>query len=87
VTGREKSPLDHAGQLREIHVISCTSDSGKLGRRTRSQWSRVLRYALNCKSHSEPRFVKRKGGINECAFARLMGVLRGTRFKKVNLVK
>jgi hypothetical protein len=72
-------------------IIRCTSDPGKVDKRTRSKWSRVLRYALKYKDHSEPlvQFIKRKGGINECAsrFARLMGVLRGTRFKKLNLVK
>jgi hypothetical protein len=55
-------------------VIRCTADPAKVDRRTRSKWSRVLRYALKYKSHSEPldRFMKRKGGINKCAdrFAR-----------------
>jgi hypothetical protein len=72
-------------------IIRCTSDLAKVDKRTRSKWSRVLRYALQYKDHSEPlvQFIRRKGGINECAsrFARLMGVLRGTRFKKLNLVK
>jgi hypothetical protein len=70
-------------------IIRCTADPAKVDKRTRSKWSRVLRYALQYKDHSEPlvQFIKRKGGINECAsrFARLMGVLRGTRFKKLNL--
>jgi hypothetical protein len=70
-------------------VIRCTSDLGEFDKRTRSKWSRVLRYALQYKNRSEPldQFIKRKGGINECAsrFARLMGVLKGTRFKKLNL--
>src|SRR5213596_751184 len=50
-------------------VIRCTSDPGKVDKRTRSKWSRVLRYALKYKNHSEPleRFIKRRGGINTCA--------------------
>jgi hypothetical protein len=50
-------------------VIRCTSDAGKVDKRTRSKWSRVLRYAREYKSHSEPldAFIKRKGGINKCA--------------------
>jgi hypothetical protein len=58
-------------------VILATADREKVDKRTRSKWSRVLRYALKCKSHSEPleRFIKRKGGINECAerFTRCLG--------------
>jgi hypothetical protein len=50
-------------------VIRCTADPAKVDKRTRSKWSRVLRYALQYKDHSEPldQFIKRKGGINECA--------------------
>jgi hypothetical protein len=58
-------------------VIRCTSDPGKVDKRTRSKWSRVLRYAAEYKSNSEPlaAFVQRKGGINKCAwrFARCLG--------------
>ena len=58
-------------------VIRCTADPAKVDKRTRSKWSRVLRYALRYKSHSEPlgQFIKRKGGINACAsrFARCLG--------------
>jgi len=61
-------------------VVLCTSDPVKVDKRTRSKWSRVLRYALRHKSHSEPleQFIKRKGGINNCAsrFARCL-VRRG----------
>jgi hypothetical protein len=68
-------PSDHDEPFAAI--IRCTSDPGKVDKRTRSKWSRVLRYALKCKSHSEPleRFIKRKGGINACAarFARCLG--------------
>jgi hypothetical protein len=55
-------------------IIRSTADPAKVDKRTRSKWSRVLRYALEYRSHSEPldQFIKRKGGINECAsrFAR-----------------
>jgi hypothetical protein len=57
-------------------IIRCTRDPTKVDKRTRSKWSRVLRYALRYKSHSEPldQFIKRKGGINACAsrFARCL---------------
>jgi hypothetical protein len=50
-------------------IIRCTSDLAKVDKRTRSKWSRALRYALTYKLTSEPlaRFMKRKGGINRCA--------------------
>ena len=50
-------------------VILCTSDPGKVDKRTRSKWSRVLRYAAEYKTNAEPlaAFVLRKGGINQCA--------------------
>jgi hypothetical protein len=50
-------------------IIFCTADRQKVDRRTRSKWSRLLRYAAERKTHSEPltQFVRRKGGINECA--------------------
>jgi hypothetical protein len=50
-------------------IIRCTSDPSKVDKRTRSKWSRALRYSLSCKSNSEPlgQFIKRRGGINECA--------------------
>jgi hypothetical protein len=61
-------------------VIRCSSDPAKVDKRTRSKWSRVLRYALENKSHSESldAFIKRKGGINECAsrFTRVLGSCR-----------
>jgi hypothetical protein len=67
-------------------VIRCTSDPAKVDKRTRSKWSRVLRYALEYKSYSEPldQFIKRRGGINECAsrFARCLGSAR-TKFSPV----
>jgi hypothetical protein len=58
-------------------IILATADRQKVDKRTRSKWSRVLRYAMEYKSPSEPlaRFVQRKGGINECAdrFTRCLG--------------
>ena len=50
-------------------IIRCTANPAKVDKRTRSKWSRALRYALAYKSHLEPldRFMKRKGGINRCA--------------------
>jgi hypothetical protein len=50
-------------------VIRSTADPAKVDKRTRSKWSRVMRFAAEYKKVSEPfdNFVKRKGGINECA--------------------
>jgi hypothetical protein len=50
-------------------IIRCTADPRKAGKRTRSKWSRVMRYAAFYKDCSEPlgEFIKRKGGINKCA--------------------
>ena len=60
-------------------VILCTSDPNKVDDRTRSKWSRVLRYAAEFKDLDEPLpdFIKRRGGINACArrFARRLGQL------------
>ncbi len=49
-------------------MIRCTAGPGKADKRTRSKWSRVLRYAKMEKDEAEPlaEFIKRKGGINEC---------------------
>jgi hypothetical protein len=51
--------------------------SVEVDERTRSKWSRVLRYAAEYKGLNEsPRdFVQRKGGINRCAsrLARRLG--------------
>lgn len=61
-------------------VILCTSDPYKVDYRTRSKWSRALRFAAAYKDLDEPLrgFVKRKGGLNECAarFARRLGRYR-----------
>jgi hypothetical protein len=58
-------------------IILCTADRDKVDKRTRSKWSRVLRYAAEYKTNAEPlaAFVRRKDGINECAarFTRCLG--------------
>jgi hypothetical protein len=58
-------------------VILCTSDPDKVDARTRSKWSRALRFAEANKDLDEllRDFLKRKGGINACAarFARRLG--------------
>jgi hypothetical protein len=55
-------------------VILCTADRDQVDDRTRSKWSRALRYAAEFKDLDEPLrdFIKRRGGINRCAarFAR-----------------
>jgi hypothetical protein len=58
-------------------LIRCTADPAKADKRTRSKWSRVLRYAVAYKPDSEAldQFIRRKGGINACAgrFSRCLG--------------
>ena len=58
-------------------AIFCTADRKKVDYRTRSKWSRVLRYAAVYKVLDEPlaAYIKRKGGINKCAgrYARRLG--------------
>jgi hypothetical protein len=58
-------------------VIRCTADPVKADKRTRSKWSRVMRYAEKYKPDSEclAQFIRRKGGINGCAarFSRSLG--------------
>jgi hypothetical protein len=50
-------------------IIRCTADPAKADKRTRSKWSRLMRYAAAYKSDSEAldQFIRRKGGINACA--------------------
>ena len=47
-------------------IILASADRTKVDKRTRSKWSRTLRYAAEYKTSSEPlaAFVQRKGGIN-----------------------
>jgi hypothetical protein len=87
---RHLDPFDHDEPFAAI--IRCTADPAKVDKRTRSKWSRALRYAISCKPLDEPldRFVKRKGGINRCAsrFTRLLGpsCASGAHTRKINLV-
>jgi hypothetical protein len=50
-------------------VIFCTADSEIVDAKTRSKWSRVLRYARKAKPGDQrlTDFIKSKGGLNECA--------------------
>jgi hypothetical protein len=56
-------------------VIFCTADPEVVDAKTRSKWSRVLRYAARAKPPGQrlTDFVKSNGGVNECArkFARM----------------
>ncbi len=58
-------------------VIFCTADAKIVDAKTRSKWSRVLRYAASAKPPGQrlTDFIKSKGGLNECArrFARTGG--------------
>jgi hypothetical protein len=67
-------------------VIRCTADPAKADKRTRSKWSRVMRYAAVYKDDSEPlgQFIRRKGGINACAarFTRCIGRRKATRSER-----
>ena len=69
-------PVDHIPEPFAA-IIQCTADSKKVDYRTRSKWSRALRYAAKFKGRrvSLISFMKRKGGINKCAkrFGRLLG--------------
>jgi hypothetical protein len=64
-------------------IIRSTADPAKADKRTRSKWSRVMRYAAAYKPNSEPlvQFIRRKGGINACAarFTRSLGRAAATR--------
>jgi hypothetical protein len=68
-------------------VIRCTPDLAKADKRTRSEWSWVMRCAVAYKPDSEPldRFVKRQGGINPYAarFSRRLGRGTATRVQEV----
>jgi hypothetical protein len=64
---RHISPSDYDEPF--VAIIRCTADPEKVDRRTRSKWSRVLRYVAEHKTNAEPldEFMQRKGGINSCA--------------------
>jgi hypothetical protein len=73
---RAGRPVDHVPEPFAA-IIQCTADPRKVDYRTRSKWSRALRYAAEYKRRSErlTSFIKRNGGINRCAvrFARRLG--------------
>jgi hypothetical protein len=49
-------------------VFSCTADDDAVDAKTRSKWSRALRYVAKFKRRgSVTGFIKRNGGINACA--------------------
>ena len=64
-------------------IIRCTANPAKADKRTRSKWSRVMRYAAEYKLDSEPldKFIKRKGGINRCVarYSRSLSLMCGKR--------
>jgi hypothetical protein len=64
-------------------MIRSTADPARADKRTRSKWSRVLRYVQMQKDEKEPlvEFVKRNGGINECnaRYGRCLGRLAASR--------
>jgi hypothetical protein len=66
-------------------IIRATADPAKADKRTRSKWSRVLRYAAAYKPVSETLdvLVRRKGGINAWAarFTRYLGRGGATRLQ------
>jgi hypothetical protein len=85
--GREADRARRALRLQRLEVsdredpfaaiIRCTADPARADKRTRSKWSRVMRYAAGNKPDSEAldQFIKRNGGINACAarFTRRLG--------------
>jgi hypothetical protein len=73
-------PSDHNEPFAAI--IRCTSDPAKVDKRTRSKWSRVLRYAIEYKPSCEPlaAFIQGKGGINKCAGRFALWLGRGGRY-------
>ena len=64
---RNMTPFDDEEPFAAI--IRCTANPAKVDKRTRSKWSRALRYAISRKPIEDPldKFIKRKGGINRCA--------------------
>jgi hypothetical protein len=77
--GRETDRARRALRLQRLEVsdredpfaaiIRCTADPAKADKRTRSKWSRAMRYAAAYKPDAEPldHFIRRKGGINAAA--------------------
>jgi hypothetical protein len=62
-------------------VIFCTADSKIVDAKTRSKWSRVLRYAARVKPPGQrlTDFIKSNGGLNECA--RKVALLRAEQLR------
>jgi hypothetical protein len=62
-----------ANRVRNIEpfavVILVSSDPRKVDAKTRSKWSRALRYATRFKPDTQGlgQFIKSQGGVNECA--------------------
>jgi hypothetical protein len=61
-------------------IIRCTADPAKADKRTRSKWSRVMRYAAAYKPNSEPldQFIRRKAASTSVRLGSL-GVWVGER--------
>jgi hypothetical protein len=64
-------------------LILCTADGDKADYRTRSKWSRVLRYTAEFKRSDESltAFIKRKGGINKCAIRFSLRLGRSSQYR------
>jgi hypothetical protein len=79
---------EHIKREHGNQVIRCTSDPRKVDKRTRSKWSRALRYAISGKPIDEPldRFIKRRGGINKCAAQLRRANSIGGRWRARNLM-
>jgi hypothetical protein len=86
LTGSQTSGDAYVAATLEALVKENRNTVDKADKRTRSKWSRVMRYAAVYKSDSETvdQFIRRKGGINACAarFARWVGRGRVTRSER-----
>jgi hypothetical protein len=92
--GRERDRARQALRLQRLEaseredpfaaVIRCTADPVKADKRTRSKWSRLMRYVAAYKPHSDSldQFVRRKGGINACAARFYRRIGGGTRLQR-----
>jgi hypothetical protein len=60
-------------------TMYCTADRAKVDAKTRSKWTRVLRYADEFKPADESlkSFIKRHGGLNACAQCYARRLARG----------
>jgi transposase len=66
------------------NILAERSDPAEADKRTRSKWSRAMRYVAAYKPDSEPldHFIRRKGGINACAARFALRLGRGPRCGK-----